>query len=56
MFIVPAAIFAGQLTWADYLPNFVAVFLGNGVGGAVFVGLAYYLAFRPSAEAVGTAQ
>lgn len=47
MFIVPAAIFAGYLSWAEYLPNFVAVFLGNTVGGAVFVGLAYYMAYRP---------
>ena len=54
MFIVPAAIFAGQLTWADYLPNFVAVFLGNAVGGAVFVALAYFLAYRPAAEAATT--
>lgn len=48
MFIVPAAIFAGYLSWAEYLPNFVAVFLGNAVGGAIFVGLAYFLAFRPA--------
>ncbi|AUX94306.1 formate/nitrite transporter family protein [Mixta gaviniae] len=54
MFIVPAAIFAGQLSWADYLPNFVAVFLGNAVGGAVFVALAYFLAYRPAAEAATT--
>lgn len=47
MFIVPAAIFAGAVTWTEYLPNFVSVFLGNAVGGALFVGLAYYLAYRP---------
>ncbi|MCU5771361.1 formate/nitrite transporter family protein [Erwiniaceae bacterium BAC15a-03b] len=52
MFIIPAAIFAGYLSWAEYLPNFVAVFLGNAVGGAVFVGLAYFLAYRPVAESV----
>lgn len=46
MFIVPAAIFAGYLSWAEYLPNFVAVFLGNAVGGAIFVGLAYFVAYR----------
>lgn len=50
MFVVPAAIFAGYLSWGEYLPNFVAVFLGNTVGGAVFVGLAYYLAYRPRPE------
>jgi len=47
MFIIPAAIFAGYLSWAEYLPNFVAVFLGNAVGGALFVGLAYYITYRP---------
>lgn len=36
MFVIPAVIFAGQLTWAEYLPNFIAVFLGNAVGGSVF--------------------
>lgn len=50
MFLVPAAIFAGYLSWAEYLPNFVAVFLGNAVGGMVFVGLAYYLAYQPLPE------
>ncbi len=47
MFIVPAAIFAGYLSWSEYLPNFIAVFLGNTVGGAVFVGLAYFIALHP---------
>ena len=51
MFVVPAAIFAGALTWAEYLPNFIAVFLGNAVGGALFVGLAYHIAYRPAAAA-----
>ncbi|MBS0970354.1 formate/nitrite transporter [Chimaeribacter arupi] len=50
MFIIPAAIFAGALSWADYFPNFVAVFLGNAVGGAGFVGLIYFLAYRPGNE------
>lgn len=48
MFVVPAAIFAGALSWAEYLPNFVAVFLGNAVGGALFVGLGYFLAYQPN--------
>jgi len=54
MFIVPAAIFAGQLSWAAYLPNFTAVFLGNTVGGAVFVGLAYFMAYRSQLSAVAS--
>ncbi|WP_251977627.1 formate/nitrite transporter family protein [Salinicola avicenniae] len=56
MFVVPAAIFAGGVTWAEYLPNFVAVFLGNAVGGALFVGLAYHLAYRPATAAAAVAQ
>lgn len=50
MFILPAAIFAGTLGWAQLLPNLVAVFLGNLVGGAVFVGLGYHLAYRPGRQ------
>jgi formate transporter len=46
MFIIPAAIFAGSLTWAEFLPNIVPVFLGNGVGGAIFVSLIYFLAYK----------
>jgi formate/nitrite transporter len=45
MFIIPAAIFADALTWAQFAENFVAVFLGNAVGGAIFVGLAYYVSY-----------
>ncbi|MFS2222165.1 formate/nitrite transporter family protein [Pantoea sp. B65] len=56
MFIIPAAIFAGYLSWAEYLPNFAAVFLGNAVGGAVFVGLAYFLAFRQAAESANASR
>ena len=56
MFIIPAAIFAGQMSWAEYFPNFIAVFLGNGVGGAIFVGLTYFLAFRPASEQASAAQ
>jgi formate transporter len=45
MFVIPAAIFSGHLTWADYFQNFVPVWLGNLVGGAIFVGGIYYLAY-----------
>ncbi|MBB3101957.1 formate/nitrite transporter family protein [Azomonas macrocytogenes] len=55
MFVVPAAIFAGAVTWSQYLPNFVSVFLGNAAGGALFVGLAYYLAYKPQASAATAA-
>lgn len=45
MFVIPAAIFAGHLSWADYIRNFVPVWLGNLVGGAIFVGGIYYVAY-----------
>ncbi|BCJ86165.1 formate/nitrite transporter family protein [Effusibacillus dendaii] len=45
MFVIPAAIFAGHLTWADYLSNFVPVLLGNIVGGAIFVGWMYWMSY-----------
>ncbi|WP_438446221.1 formate/nitrite transporter family protein [Gorillibacterium sp. sgz5001074] len=51
MFVIPAAIFAGHLTWADYFTNFVPVWLGNLVGGAIFVGGIYYLAYLKKFEA-----
>ncbi|WP_110927931.1 formate/nitrite transporter family protein [Bacillus massiliglaciei] len=45
MFIIPAAIFAGGATWAEYFTNFVPVFLGNTVGGAVLVAGLYFGAY-----------
>ncbi|MDF9616320.1 formate/nitrite transporter family protein [Pseudomonas entomophila] len=45
MFLIPAAIFAGYLSWGQLVQNLVAVFLGNAVGGAIFVGLAYYVSY-----------
>lgn len=45
MFVIPAAIFSGQLTWMDYLNNFIPVFIGNAIGGSVFVSLFYWLAY-----------
>ncbi|UJF33846.1 formate/nitrite transporter family protein [Paenibacillus hexagrammi] len=46
MFIIPAAIFAGQATWLEYLNNFVPVYIGNALGGALFVAGLYRLADR----------
>lgn len=51
MFVIPAAIFAGHLSWGDYLTNFVPVWLGNLAGGAIFVGGIYYLAYLKKYEA-----
>lgn len=46
MFVIPAAIFAGHFTWIVYLQNFIPVYLGNAVGGVVFVAMAYYFSYR----------
>lgn len=45
MFLIPAAIFEGHFTWGQYLMNFIPVWLGNLVGGAIFVGAAYWAAY-----------
>ncbi|KHD85842.1 formate/nitrite transporter family protein [Heyndrickxia ginsengihumi] len=46
MFVIPAAIFSGHFTWNDYFSNFVPVFLGNAVGGSIFVSLFYWLSYK----------
>jgi formate/nitrite transporter len=46
MFVIPAAIFAGHFTWIEYLHNFVPVFLGNAVGGTVFIAMAYWHSYK----------
>jgi formate transporter len=46
MFVIPAAIFAGQLNWGDFITNFIPAFLGNAVGGSIFVSLIYWLAYK----------
>lgn len=52
MFIIPAAIFAGQFTWMDYLGNFVPVFIGNAIGGSLFVAFVYWFSYlRPNNQA-----
>ena len=54
MFVIPAAIFAGYLTWADYFQNFVPVLLGNAVGGSLFVAGAYWFAYKRQPDKVAT--
>jgi formate transporter len=46
MFVIPAAIFAGHFSWLEYLGNFAPVFLGNAIGGSVFIATAYWHAYR----------
>lgn len=50
MFVIPAAIFAGQMSWVEYLSNFVPVFIGNAIGGGVFVGLMYWMNYKKVLE------
>jgi len=45
MFIIPAAIFEGYYSWMAYLENFAAVWLGNFVGGALFVAGFYWFTY-----------
>ncbi|MGT2887044.1 formate/nitrite transporter family protein [Streptococcus didelphis] len=50
-FIIPAAIFENGANWLDFISNFALVYVGNVIGGAVFVSLFYYKAyFHPKAS------
>ena len=52
MFVIPAAIWGGaDISWAQFMHNMVSVYLGNAVGGSIFVGMLYVLAYRKQAEA-----
>lgn len=50
MFVIPAAIFAGHFGWADYFANFVPVFIGNAIGGGVFVSFMYWMVHKEAIE------
>lgn len=56
MFVIPASILAGHLTWADYFGNFVPVWLGNLVGGSILVAGFYYTAYLRKTENVRNEQ
>lgn len=45
-FVIPAAIFEGTLGWNEFVQNFIPVYLGNIVGGTIFVSGFYYLSFK----------
>ncbi|PZE21877.1 formate/nitrite transporter family protein [Paenibacillus xerothermodurans] len=45
MFVIPAAIFAGHFTWIDFAGNVIPTFIGNVIGGALFVGFIYFASF-----------
>jgi len=45
-FIIPAAIFEGGATWAQFWMNFIFVYIGNILGGALFVAGIYTVGFK----------
>lgn len=46
MFVLSMGIFAGQNTWWEFISNISVVYLGNVVGGVLFVSGIYYYALR----------
>lgn len=38
--------FAGSFTWGQFIGNIIPAFIGNVIGGAVFVGLIYFIAYH----------
>ncbi len=53
-FIIPAAIFVGELSWIDFFQNVIPVWLGNLVGGAIFVGGIYTFTYWKQVESSKT--
>ena len=45
-FIIPAAIFEGGSTWSLFIQNLIPVYLGNIIGGTLFVAGFYYLSYQ----------
>lgn len=46
MFLLPAAAFEGVISWTSIPINFIPVYLGNIIGGAVFVSLFYHKSYK----------
>jgi formate transporter len=46
MFVIPAAIFAGHFSWMDFVGNIIPTFIGNVIGGALFVGFIYFFSYQ----------
>lgn len=54
MFVIPAAIFAGYMSWVDFFFNFVPVFIGNAIGGGLFVAFMYGFVYKKELRLVKT--
>ncbi|SUO97576.1 formate/nitrite transporter family protein [Suttonella indologenes] len=49
MFVIPAAIWGGAaISWGEFIANMIAVYIGNVIGGAVFMAGAYVMAYPQS--------
>ena len=47
MFVIPAAIWGGaDISWTQFGWNMLSVYIGNVIGGAVFVGAVYWYSYR----------
>lgn len=46
MFIILVVIFVGYYLWVDFIWNIILVYLGNVVGGVVFVSLFYFFVYK----------
>ena len=46
MFIIPAGILAGGVTWTDFWLNVIPVYLGNVIGGGGFIAFLYFAAYK----------
>jgi len=46
IFLLAAALFEGHGTWQQFLRNFIPVYIGNLVGGFVFVAFFYHRVYR----------
>jgi formate/nitrite transporter len=52
VFVLGAGIFAGTVTVSQFAWNFLWVYIGNIIGGAIFVSGFYYLSYKREAEAL----
>ena len=51
MFFLPAGIFVGApITWGQTIVEWIAAFIGNAIGGWLFVATAYWFSFQRSTD------